>query len=93
MNPTENEKCLCGETCERLKLRGCPIGNSAPWVAAVVTFLALAATALLLVLAVVYRARIAHFLCPKESLPQVRVCVCLIHTLLSPASRRFIPTP
>lgn len=60
-NPSEASRAVCERTGHR---------KGAPWVAAVVTFLALAAAALLLVLAVVYRARIAHFLCPKESLPQ-----------------------
>lgn len=52
-----------------------PTGESAPWVAAVVTCVVLGATALLLVLAVANRDKIYHFLCPKESIPQVCVLV------------------
>lgn len=44
--------------------------------AAVVTFVVLGVAALLLVLAVVKRAKIYHFLCPNESMPQVCVSVC-----------------
>ncbi|XP_068185373.1 interleukin-10 receptor subunit beta-like [Antennarius striatus] len=42
----------------------------APWVAAVVAFLVLAAAASLVTVAVVNRKRITHFLCPKDTLPQ-----------------------
>ncbi|XP_062287862.1 interleukin-10 receptor subunit beta-like [Scomber scombrus] len=41
-----------------------------PWVAAVVTFVAMAMTVSLVVVAVVYRKMIYNFLCPKDTLPQ-----------------------
>lgn len=53
----------------------CPTEESAPWVAAVVTFLVLGGAALLLVLILVNRDKIYHFLYPRESMPQVCVCV------------------
>ncbi|XP_055015576.1 interleukin-10 receptor subunit beta-like isoform X2 [Boleophthalmus pectinirostris] len=44
---------------------------SAPWVTAVVTFVALALTVALVVVTVIYRKPICHFLCPKDSLPEL----------------------
>ncbi|KAM7380943.1 hypothetical protein PAMP_004208 [Pampus punctatissimus] len=41
-----------------------------PWVAAVVTFVVMAMAVALVVVAVVYRKSISHFLCPKDTLPQ-----------------------
>ncbi|XP_070770835.1 interleukin-10 receptor subunit beta-like [Enoplosus armatus] len=44
--------------------------KGAPWVAAVVTFVIVAMALALVVVAVVYRKSISHFLCPKDALPQ-----------------------
>ncbi|XP_054643630.1 interleukin-10 receptor subunit beta-like [Dunckerocampus dactyliophorus] len=41
----------------------------APWVPAVVTFFIMTLTATLVVIALVYRKRISHLLCPQEALP------------------------
>ncbi|KAA8588446.1 hypothetical protein FQN60_001640 [Etheostoma spectabile] len=46
------------------------IEEEAPWVAAVVTFVVMAMAVAVVVVAVVYRKRISHFLCPKDALPQ-----------------------
>ncbi|KAK5861500.1 hypothetical protein PBY51_022892 [Eleginops maclovinus] len=46
------------------------IDKEVPWVAAVVTFITMAIAVALVVVAVVYRKRISHLLCPKDSLPQ-----------------------
>ncbi|KAF1382202.1 hypothetical protein PFLUV_G00141190 [Perca fluviatilis] len=46
------------------------IEEEAPWLAAVVTFVAMAMAVAVVVVAVVYRKRISHFLCPKDALPQ-----------------------
>nr|UYQ90452.1 cytokine receptor family B4 [Larimichthys crocea] len=47
--------------------------EEAPWVAALVTFVFLAVVVTLVVVAVVYRKSISHFLCPKDALPQYLV--------------------
>lgn len=44
--------------------------ESAPWLAAVLTFFALAIAVALVVSAVVYHKRIGDFFCPKDTLPQ-----------------------
>lgn len=56
-----------------------PAEEKVPWVAAFVTFLVLAVAVVVVVLAVVYRNNISHFLCPKDSLPEhfKEVCLCL----------------
>uniref|UniRef100_A0A7N8X3A6 Interleukin 10 receptor, beta n=1 Tax=Mastacembelus armatus TaxID=205130 RepID=A0A7N8X3A6_9TELE len=41
-----------------------------PWVGAMVTFVVMATAVALVVVAVVYRKMISHFLCPKDALPQ-----------------------
>ncbi|XP_060944063.1 interleukin-10 receptor subunit beta-like [Limanda limanda] len=41
-----------------------------PWVAAILTFVFMAMAAALVVIVVVYRKSISHFLCPTDSLPQ-----------------------
>ncbi|XP_035859714.1 interleukin-10 receptor subunit beta-like isoform X1 [Sander lucioperca] len=46
------------------------IEEEAPWVAAVVTFVVMAMAVAVVVVAVVYRKRISHFLCPKDALPE-----------------------
>ncbi|XP_051258995.1 interleukin-10 receptor subunit beta [Dicentrarchus labrax] len=46
------------------------IREEVPWVAALVTFVILAVVVTLVVVAVVYRKNISHFLCPKDALPQ-----------------------
>nr|XP_019955206.1 PREDICTED: interleukin-10 receptor subunit beta-like [Paralichthys olivaceus] len=44
--------------------------QEAPWVAAMLSFVFMAMAVALVVISVVYRKRISHFLCPKDSLPQ-----------------------
>lgn len=44
--------------------------ESAPWLAAVMTFIAVALAVALVVTAVHYRKRIVHYLCPKDTLPE-----------------------
>ncbi|XP_068581345.1 interleukin-10 receptor subunit beta-like isoform X2 [Cebidichthys violaceus] len=44
--------------------------EAAPWVAAVATFGIVATLVALVVVAVVYRKRFSHFLCPEDALPQ-----------------------
>lgn len=44
--------------------------KDAPWVAAVVTFLIMTLAVVLVVVSVVYRKRISHFLCPNDALPE-----------------------
>ncbi|XP_029314993.1 interleukin-10 receptor subunit beta-like [Cottoperca gobio] len=46
------------------------VEEEAPWVPAVVTFVVMAMAVALVVVAVLYRKRIFHFLCPKDALPQ-----------------------
>lgn len=60
-HPTEASEPLCVSTNKK---------PSAPWLAAVLTFIALALAVLFVVIAVVYHRRIGHFLCPKDTLPQ-----------------------
>ncbi|XP_068602477.1 interleukin-10 receptor subunit beta-like [Brachionichthys hirsutus] len=59
--PSEPSRTVCETTGDR---------ERAPWVAAVVAFIVLAVAASLVAVAVVYRKRISHFLCPKDTLPQ-----------------------
>ncbi|XP_041806554.1 interleukin-10 receptor subunit beta-like [Chelmon rostratus] len=59
--PSEPSKIVCESTTSR---------EEAPWVAAIVTFVIMAVAVALVVLAVVYRESISHFLCPKDALPQ-----------------------
>ncbi|KAM9347251.1 interleukin-10 receptor subunit beta-like isoform 2-T2 [Symphorus nematophorus] len=59
--PSELSKPVCERTADK---------EEAPWVAAVVTFVVMAAAVALVVVAVVNRRSISHFLCPKDALPQ-----------------------
>lgn len=67
-----------------LMISDCAAEEKVPWVAAVVTFLVLAVAGVVVVLAVVYRNNITHFLCPKDSLPEhfKEVCLCLFVLIL-----------
>lgn len=49
--------------------------------AAVVTFVVMAMAVALVVVAVVYRKSISHFLCPKDALPQHFKEVCMFMCL------------
>lgn len=60
-HPPEASKPLCARTKNK---------SSAPWLAAVLTFLALALAVVFVVITAVYHRRIRHFLCPKDQLPQ-----------------------
>ncbi|XP_044073819.1 interleukin-10 receptor subunit beta-like isoform X2 [Siniperca chuatsi] len=60
-NPSKPSRAVCESTTNE---------KGAPWVAAVVTFVIMAMAVALVVVAVVYRKCISHFLCPKDSLPQ-----------------------
>ncbi|XP_034549890.1 interleukin-10 receptor subunit beta-like [Notolabrus celidotus] len=60
VNPSRASRIVCETTANR---------EEAPWVVAVVIFVFMAMVMTLIVLSVVYRKRISHFLCPKVSLP------------------------
>ncbi|XP_076602984.1 interleukin-10 receptor subunit beta-like [Chaetodon auriga] len=60
-NPSEPSRTVCESTTSK---------EEAPWVAAIVTFVIMALAVALVVVAVVYRKSISHFLCPKDALPQ-----------------------
>ncbi|XP_054470844.1 interleukin-10 receptor subunit beta-like [Anoplopoma fimbria] len=60
-NPSNPSAAVCESTTTE---------EEAPWVAAVVTFGIMAMAVALVVVAVVYRKNISHFLCPKDTLPQ-----------------------
>ncbi|XP_073330486.1 interleukin-10 receptor subunit beta-like [Pagrus major] len=60
-NPSEPSRPVCERTTSTKQV---------PWVAAVVTFLAIAVVTAAVVVAVVYRQRISNLLCPKDTLPQ-----------------------
>lgn len=59
-----------------------------PWAAAVVTFVVMSVGVALLVVAVIYRRRISHFLCPKDTLPQH----IKEYLLAPPTSATYLPT-
>ncbi|KAM6955855.1 LOW QUALITY PROTEIN: interleukin-10 receptor subunit beta-like [Lycodopsis pacificus] len=59
-NPSKPSAAVCEST----------TSEEAPWVAAVVTFGIVAMSVALVVVAVMYRKHISHFLCPKVALPQ-----------------------
>lgn len=59
-NPSKPSTVVCESTAT----------EEAPWVAAMVTFVVMAVAVALVVVAVVYRKRVSHFLCPKDALPQ-----------------------
>ncbi|XP_060909534.1 interleukin-10 receptor subunit beta-like [Labrus mixtus] len=61
LNPSQSSRTVCESTTNR---------EEAPWAAAVAIFVVMAIAMALVVLTVVYRKRISHFLCPKVSLPQ-----------------------
>ncbi|XP_026231360.1 cytokine receptor family member b4 [Anabas testudineus] len=60
-NPSEPSTIVC---------QGTTTEEEIPWVAAVVTFIVMTVAVALVVVAVVYRRSISHFLCPKDALPQ-----------------------
>ncbi|KAK9538149.1 hypothetical protein VZT92_005702 [Zoarces viviparus] len=60
-NPSKPSAAVCESTTSKAE---------APWVAAVVTFGVVAMSVALVVVAVLYRKHISHFLCPKDALPQ-----------------------
>ncbi|XP_040913718.1 interleukin-10 receptor subunit beta-like isoform X2 [Toxotes jaculatrix] len=60
-NPSKPSRTVCEITTSE---------EPSPWVAALVTFVFMAMAVALVVVAVVYRKSIFHFLCPKDALPQ-----------------------
>ncbi|XP_075937160.1 interleukin-10 receptor subunit beta-like [Anarhichas minor] len=60
-NPSKPSAAVCESTTSE---------EEAPWVAAGVTFGIVAISVALVVVTVVYRKHISHFLCPKDALPQ-----------------------
>lgn len=60
-NPAEASEPVCASTKDK---------PSAPWLAPVLTFFALALAVVLVVVAVVYHQRMCHFVCPRDPLPQ-----------------------
>ncbi|KAM6978354.1 interleukin-10 receptor subunit beta-like [Tautogolabrus adspersus] len=75
LNPSQPSRTVCESTTNR---------EEAPWVAAVVIFVAMVMAMALVVLTIVYRKRISHFLCPKVSLPQH-----FMHLLALPNSHMY----
>ncbi|XP_020487586.2 cytokine receptor family member b4 [Labrus bergylta] len=61
LNPSQSSSTVCESTTNR---------EEAPWAVAVAIFVVMAIAMAVVVLAVVYRKRISHFLCPKVPLPQ-----------------------
>uniref|UniRef100_A0A8C6TJU6 Interferon/interleukin receptor domain-containing protein n=1 Tax=Neogobius melanostomus TaxID=47308 RepID=A0A8C6TJU6_9GOBI len=60
-NPTVASEPVCESTKD---------SKETPWLPAVLTFFAVAIVVTLVVISVVYRKRICHFLCPQDPLPQ-----------------------
>ncbi|XP_060943949.1 interleukin-10 receptor subunit beta-like [Limanda limanda] len=60
-NPSKPSRIFCESTTNE---------QEPPWVAAILTFVFMAIAAALVVIVVVYRKSISHFLCPTDSLPQ-----------------------
>ncbi|XP_062258736.1 interleukin-10 receptor subunit beta-like [Platichthys flesus] len=60
-NPSQPSRIFCESTTNE---------QEPPWVAAMLTFVFMAMGAALVVIVVVYRKSISHFLCPTDSLPQ-----------------------
>ena len=52
--------------------------EEAPWVSAVVMFVVLMLAVALVVVTVLHRKKISHFLCPKDALPQHFKEVCML---------------
>ncbi|XP_078119142.1 interleukin-10 receptor subunit beta-like isoform X2 [Sander vitreus] len=64
-NPKPNHTVPSAVVCESTTIE-----EEAPWVAAMVTFVVMTMAVAVVVVAVVYRKRISHFLCPKDALPE-----------------------